>query len=383
MPPMRYRPKSWMANRLIYAWCMLAMIAISHESAKATMPPFQTAQPGYVYEFPRDHGSHDVFALEWWYVTGHVFTSDQRRFGYELTFFRRAIEDARAWQNASRWAIRQLYFAHIALTDVETGTFRYAEKLSRAGLGKAGARSGRLDTWIDTWFLRTSGSDHEEWQLSASAEDWAIDLTLRPFKPPVIHGRQGVSLKGQNGEASHYYSLTRLQTTGYVRLGDDRLSVQGESWMDHEFGAGAMSRNLVGWDWVSVQFENGYELMAYWLRRADGSFDAASSGTVVFPDGTVRHVSREAMRLTVLDIWQSPHSGARYPIRWRLEILPLGLEVTVTPLLVDQELRTSRSTYVTYWEGAVDVEGTMSGSRMHGHGYVELTGYAEPLQLAP
>ncbi|RMH35503.1 MAG: carotenoid 1,2-hydratase [Nitrospirae bacterium] len=381
--PILHGLRSWIANRFVSAWWMLAMIPIGHQSGVATMPSFQAAQPGYVYEFPRDHGSHDAFVLEWWYVTGHVFTADHRRFGYELTFFRRAVGDERVWQHPSRWAIRQVYLAHAALTDAETGTFRYDEKLSRAALGKAGAESGRLETWIDNWFLRASRPDHGEWQLSASADDWAIDFTLRPLKSPVIHGPQGISLKGQNGEASHYYSITRLQTTGHVRLGDDRLSVKGESWMDHEFGAGTLSRDLVGWDWFSVQFENRYELMVYWLRRADGTFDAASSGTLVFPDGTARNVPRDAMRLTVLDTWMSPHSGARYPIRWRLEILPFALQIEVTPVLVEQELRTSRSTQVTYWEGAVDIQGTMNGDSVRGRGYVELTGYAEPLQFLP
>lgn len=367
---------------VLLGWlCMAATIVPA--AANSAPIALQAVEPGYRFAFPRDHGSHDTFALEWWYVTGHLFASDGRRFGYELTFFRRAIDDARAWTNPSRWAIRQLYVAHLALTDEAAGTFQYAEKISRAGIGKAGASTGTLDTWIDRWVLRASDADPRQWQLRASTDEWAIDLTLTPRKPPVVHGHRGISLKGQEGQASHYYSVTRIQTTGALRLSDEVVPVTGWSWMDHEFGSGELSEAVIGWDWFSLQLDNHHEVMAYWLRRSDGTFDAVSSGTVVFPDGTTRHVTREDMDLTVLDSWTSPESGARYPSRWRLHVRPLDMQVDIVPIIADQELRTSRSTRVTYWEGAVEIAGTMKESPVQGQGYVELTGYAAPLTLSP
>ena len=340
------------------------------------------ARPGYVYAFPRDHGSHDDYGLEWWYFTGHVSDRSARRFGYEVTFFRKAVDDARVRNHPSRWALRHLYFAHLALTDVEGTTFRFSEKLSRAAFGKAGADSGRMKVWIDRWVLEPVTEDHHRLHLTTKDSGFGVDLTLTLTKPPVIHGREGISRKGADpGQASHYYSLTRLATRGTVWVGDKPFEVSGTSWMDHEFGSGSLGEDQVGWDWFSVQFDSNVELMLYLLRKRDGSHDPASSGTLILPDGTSRHLERGDFAVRTQDQWTSPLSRAQYPAKWTLEVPSVPLHVTVTPVLADQELRTENSTRVTYWEGAVDVQGHYREAPVAGNGYVELTGYANPLDL--
>ena len=346
---------------------------------KRANPAFQQALPGYQYRFPRDHGSHDNFLIEWWYFTGHVFSAQGRRFGYELTFFRRAIDDDRVRRNPSRWALHHLYFAHLALTDEDNDQFLYSEKMSRAGLGKAGADTGTLHTWIDQWSVQALTSDHRQFRLKANTPDFSINFEVTSQKPPVIHGLQGVSQKGEPlGQASHYYSLTRLATQGELGLKGEQFTVQGTSWMDHEFGSSDLGEGMVGWDWFSVQLESGYEIMAYWLRHSDGTFDPASSGTLIFPDGSAEHLTKDDLKLEILSYWESQESDTRYPSQWKLSVLPHHIQVTLVPRLANQELRTTKSTQITYWEGAVDVSGTFAEQHVSGMGYVELTGYTEP-----
>ena len=342
-------------------------------------PRFSPARPGYEYAFPRDHGSHEQFQTEWWYFTGHLLAVDGRRFGYELTFFRRGIDSPDVWNNPSAWAIRHLYFAHLALTDEAAEEFQFAEKVSRAGIKKAGAQADVLDVWIDRWSVRAVEPDHQKFHLLAQAETFSIDLTLEVRKPPVIHGTNGVSKKGQRAEhTSHYYSLTRLQTAGSVEVDGTSMAVEGLSWMDHEFGSADLAEGLIGWDWFSLQLENDHDIMAYGLRRADGTFDPASSGTLVLPDGSSKPLSLEDMQVTVQKHWTSPASGAHYPSEWTFAIPSENIELAIVPRLASQELITTRSTNIIYWEGAVKVSGVWKGQPIRGQGYVELTGYAEP-----
>ncbi|MDT7042462.1 lipocalin-like domain-containing protein [Candidatus Nitronereus thalassa] len=340
------------------------------------------AEPGYIYSFPSDHGSHDIYGLEWWYFTGHLFSDAGRRFGYELTFFRKALDLPHVQEKTSRWAMTQLYFAHFALTDVELKTFHIAEKLSRAGLGKAGADTGRLDVWIDQWAVRSASPDHQVFELRAAARGFGLDLQLNLEKAPVIHGQEGVSRKGaDSGQASHYYSLTRLATKGQVTVGDKAMKVSGQSWMDHEFGSGELGDDQVGWDWFSLQFDSQMELMVYLLRKQDGTYDAASSGTLIFPDGRSQHLQLKDVGIEVQKYWISPNSQARYPSQWVLKVPSAQLSLQIHPVLDNQELRTTKSTNVTYWEGAVDVNGQHRGRSVQGRGYVELTGYAGQLKM--
>ncbi len=343
---------------------------------------FSPATPGYTYAFPRDHGSHEQYQTEWWYFTGHVSASNGRRFGYELTFFRRGIDSPHVWTNPSKWAMRHVYLAHFALTDEQAGKFRVAEKISRAGVGKAGAKPDQLDVWIDRWQVVAVSPAHQQLHLQAEAENFSIDFIVESRKLPVTHGTHGVSYKGQkSGETSHYYSLTRLETTGSVHADGKMINVEGISWMDHEFGSGELASNLVGWDWFSIQLDNEHELMAYGLRHADGTFDPASSGTIVFPDGSSKAISFQKLNIEVSQHWISPVSQARYPNQWTLAMPDESIELALSPRMANQELVTARTTGVTYWEGAVDITGVWKGQDVHGQGYVELTGYAEPYSV--
>ena len=283
----------------------------------------------------------------------------------------------RAQPARSRWAVDQLYLAHAAISDLESGHFLYAEKISRAALGKAGADATRLHVWIDRWQTRAD-TDRDAQRLMADADGFTLALQLVPHAPPVIHGHDGISRKGAaHGQASHYYSLTRLETSGTVTVGDRAFEVSGVSWMDHEFGSGDLGERQIGWDWFSVQLDGGGELMIYLLRRDDGTFDPASSGTLIHADGRRQALSRDDVRVTALGSWVSGRSGARYPSRWRIEIPGEAVTLELAPQLADQELVTTRSTHVTYWEGTVTVEGRWRDRPLTGRGYVELTGYAK------
>jgi predicted secreted hydrolase len=337
------------------------------------------ALPGYHYRFPADHAAHERYRTEWWYYTGQLTATDGRRFGFELTFFRRGVPPDQVHTLPSKWSIQQLYLAHFALTDLGAGRFYYADKVSREGLGKAGAETGRLHVWVDRWFVLMDDTTAPSHRLRADTDDFAINLDVVPEKPPVLHGRDGISRKGADpGQASHYYSLTRLATEGQIRIGTETLAVTGLSWMDHEFGSADLGKNVVGWDWFSLQLSDSTELMWYSLRRADGSTDPVSSGTLVLADGRAQPLDAQELTINPLAYWTSPRSKGRYPQRWRLTAPAIGVDLTVESLLADQELDTARSTRVTYWEGAVSASGQARGAPVTGRGYVEMTGYAEP-----
>ncbi|MBX3123246.1 MAG: carotenoid 1,2-hydratase [Nitrospira sp.] len=359
---------------------LLAVLPVTAQAVATneTVHAFDMATPGYQYRFPHDHGAHERFRTEWWYYTGHVVAADGHRFGFELTFFRRGMPPDQVQTLPSRWSIQQLYLAHLALTDLDAGRFYYADKVSREGLGKAGADTDRLHVWVDRWSLLTNDPAASSHQLQAATDSVAINLTVIPKKPPVIHGHDGLSRKGADpGQASHYYSLTHLATEGQIRVGTETFAVTGLSWMDHEFGSADLGQNVVGWDWFSLQLSDSTELMWYSLRRADGSSDPVSSGTLVLADGRAHALDAQDLSIEPLAHWTSPRSNGRYPQRWRLTSATMGLDVTVESLLADQELDTARSTGVTYWEGAVSVSGQVRGAPVTGRGYVEMTGYAE------
>ena len=359
---------------------LLAVLPVTAQAVATneTVHAFDMATPGYQYRFPHDHGAHERFRTEWWYYTGHVVAADGHRFGFELTFFRRGMPPDQVQTLPSRWSIQQLYLAHLALTDLDAGRFYYADKVSREGLGKAGADTDRLHVWVDRWSLLSNDPAASRHQLQAATDSVAINLTVIPKKPPVIHGHDGLSRKGADpGQASHYYSLTHLATEGQIRVGTETFAVTGLSWMDHEFGSADLGLNVVGWDWFSLQLSDSTELMWYSLRRADGSSDPVSSGTLVLADGRAHALDAQDLNIEPLAHWTSPRSNGRYPQRWRLTSATMGLDVTVESLLADQELDTARSTGVTYWEGAVSVSGQVRGAPVTGRGYVEMTGYAE------
>jgi predicted secreted hydrolase len=350
--------------------------------ADPSSPTFQSATAGYRYNFPKDHGSHPSYRTEWWYYTGHLESKTGRSFGFELTFFRRGVPPEDIKTLPSKWSIKHIYLAHFAVTDITGKQFHFSEKLSREGLGKAGADESRLRVWIDDWRAEASTDPSGNHTLVARDQTHALALILEPAKPPVAHGSDGISRKGGgNGQASHYYSFTRLKTIGSLTINGEQFEVSGFSWMDHEFGSSDLGADQVGWDWFSIQLEDNTELMLYRMRRKDGSSDLASSGTIVSTDGRTRHLEVTDFEIESTATWTSSESKATYPSRWQLRFPALDLVLDVTPLFADQELRTSRSTKVSYWEGAVVVTGTKQGRPIKGQGYVELTGYAERLKM--
>lgn len=328
------------------------------------------AETGYRYDFPRDHASHDEYAIEWWYYTGNVETKQGRRFGYQLTFFRVGV--VREPDNHSRWAVRNLYMTHFAISDIEQKKFRSFERINRAGIGWAGADLSKYHVWNEDWEAQLDGKDH---LLTASEEDYQLNLRLAPAKPEAIHGENGISQKGASaGNASHYYSLTRLETSGRLVVGGESFEVSGVSWMDHEFGTSFLEEEEIGWDWFSIQLDDGRDLMIFQIRRRDGSIDPRSSGTLIDGSGRATRIGFGEFELSSSDVWRSPESGAAYPTKWIIK-LP-GMRLLVTAAMDDQELRTTESTGVVYWEGSVNVEGEAEGEKVRGRGYLEMTGYS-------
>lgn len=342
--------------------------------------PWKYATAGYKFEFPRDHASHPDYKIEWWYYTGNVKAADGRRFGYQVTFFRVGVDHTPS--NPSRWAIRDLQMTHLAVSDASGRRYRYSEKLSRGGPGLAGARSDQYYVWNDDWTaMLDTGSDprsgrRERHLLRASSPQAAINLMLEPGKPPAINGVNGISQKGaQAGNASHYYSLTRMPTTGTIAIDGEEFTVSGDSWMDHEFGTSFLEPEQRGWDWLSIQLSDGRELMLYQLRRADGSRDPRSSGTTVDRSGRTSHLANDDFTLTPGRRQFKSKNGAVYPIEWIVGIPSQRLALTVTTPLDDQELSLERSTGIAYWEGMIDVAGRSGGEPVTGSGYLEMTGY--------
>jgi predicted secreted hydrolase len=327
------------------------------------------------FSFPQDHGPHPEFRTEWWYYTGNLATAEGRRFGFQLTFFRSALAPEMP-ERGSTWATRQAWLAHFALSDIDGERFHAFERWSRGAVGLAGVQAAPFRVWVEDWSAEADGGPVFPMRLRAAQSEVALDLRLDPGKPPVLQGEKGLSRKSSEpGNASYYYSLSRMPARGTVRVGTETFTVTGAAWMDREWSTSSLGAGQIGWDWFALQLSDGTDLMLYQLRQTDGRPDPASSGSVVGPEGASRTVALRDFSLEVLDRWQSPDSGVQYPARWRLRVPSEGLELTVAPLLADQELDVS----FRYWEGAVAVEGTRRSAPVRGHGYVELTGYdAEP-----
>lgn len=344
---------------------------------------WQVALPGWTYAFPRDHGNHPEFKTEWWYFTGNLAAQDGRAFGYQLTFFRQGmIPNPEAHQ--SRFVTQDIKLAHFAVTDVTSDSFVYFQKVSRGAYGEAGFTDGNRLAWIDDWScellppLTNEGSmGGDRFRIRAKAAALVLDLTLTAAKAPVIHGSDGVSQKSSGeGRASHYYSLTRLKTEGTLTINQSEVSVSGLSWFDHEWATNQLAKDQVGWDWFSLQFADGSELMLFQLRKKNGESDAFSAGTFIAASGETKTISADEFVLTPTKFWENREKTGNYPIAWRIEIAKLSLNFQVTAIKKDQELRLEP---VVYWEGAVRAQGTREGHSLEGSGYLEMTGYAGPV----
>lgn len=325
------------------------------------------------FKFPADHGSHRDFRIEWWYYTGNLQTEAGRRFGYQLTFFRTGVQ--RDPSNPSQWVVEDLYTAHFAIADLQLEQHHSAQKSRRAGVGTAGAANDRLKVWNGSWSAIAEGERHH---LNADTDDFALDLQLSPGKGIVLQGDNGLSQKGAaTGNASYYYSLPRMPTVGVIEIEGTKHKVSGESWMDHEFSTSFLEQGQRGWDWLSMQLNDGSELMLYQMRRSDGSVDSHSSGTIVPPDGPASHLTAEEFTMLPGNAWRSSETGAEYPLTWKIEVPKLDLQLEVAPAFEAQEMATEATTGIAYWEGSVEANGKRGEAAITGRGYLELTGYTE------
>lgn len=343
-----------------------ASLTVSEAFAGPDIEGFQRATTPRPFHFPADHGPHPNYQTEWWYYTGNLQSEDGRQWGYQLTFFRRGITPTLD-DRPSTWATNSIYMAHFALTDVMGQQFFADERYARGGdLGLAGATADPYHVFVQDWSAQGTG---ETATLRANSDRIAIDLDLRSLKPPTLQGEEGNGLSqksSQEGNASFYYSLSRMATNGTITLDNTSYSVNGLSWMDHEWGTSALGGEQVGWDWFGLQLDDGREIMWGQLRRADGSLDVAH-GSLSAVDGTQTQLQQDDVTITVQETWTSPSTGVRYPSRWRIAIPKHDLLLDVQPRLADQELRLS---IFAYWEGSVQISGSVDG-----RGYVELTGY--------
>lgn len=323
--------------------------------------------------FPADHGAHPRYKHEWWYITGQAATEDDRRFGFQLTIFREAISPEPV-DRPSRWATSQLYLAHAAVTDIESGRYLSDERFARGALGLAGASAAPFHVWLENWEMhgRADGGNLEA-RIAADSEEFGFDLAIRSERPPVAHGDRGLSAKGSEGNASYYYSYPRLATRGAIRVDGESFAVTGSSWFDHEWSSSALADNQAGWDWFSLQLAGGEALMLFRLRDKSDAGRDFYSGTFVDAAGAATTLASEQITMEALDHWTSEATGVRYPVRWRLAIPELDLELATEPRLENQEFVHS----FRYWEGAVGVSGRRDGRAISGQGYVELTGYTE------
>lgn len=338
---------------------------------------FARAEGPMAFEFPKDQGAHNDFQTEWWYYTGNLATESGRRFGYQLTFFRRAIiSPSVRTDRLSEWGVEQVYLAHFAMTDVQNNRFYASEKVGRGAAGLAGALGEpAYEVWLDDW--RVVQVAENEYLMQAKTEQGAIELRLQNLKGEILQGDRGYSRKGEEvGNASYYISQTRLKTSGEIRLSGERFEVNGLSWMDHEFSTSALGEDQVGWDWFALQLNNDMEIMLFTLRKDDGSIDRFSSATLILPDGQTQLFLSDEFTVEVRDRWKSTKTGAVYPSEWVIRIPAVGLILNVQPLISEQELTLS---YV-YWEGAVFTEGSIGNQIVGGYGYVELTGYGQSMR---
>ncbi len=332
---------------------------------------YRVALPGHRFQFPLDHFAHPDFQTEWWYYTGNVHSAAGHRFGFELVFFRQGQRRG-APDNPSVWRVDDLYLAHLALTDIDGHRFLYRKRLNRAGPGLAGVNleDGRI--WNGNWEGRWDRATDLQ-TLAAVAEGIRFELRLTPRKPVVVHGVDGVSQTGDGaGHASYYYSFPLLEVQGVL----NGEAVSGTAWMDHEWFTNLLEPSQQGWDWFSIQLNDRTELMLFQIRRRDGSIDPHSSGTYIAADGRATALGRGDFELQPLEYWTSPHSGSRYPIKWRIAIPKLKIALECAAAIPEQELLAEDAAGPTYWEGAARYSGSSEGV-----GYLEMTGYGKPMKM--
>lgn len=355
-----------------YSWGMKWWVLVLICLVEIASADWRVALPGWRYRFPEDHASHAGFKTEWWYFTGNLKSAEGREFGYQLTFFRQGVREPGSGPVRSRFVVDDMKFAHFAVSDITNSRFHHFQSISRGAFGEAGFDDGARIAWIQDWVCERTGTNN--FRLKASEDGVAIDLQLTAEKEPVIHGRTGVSQKAEGeGRASHYYSLTRLATRGVVTVDGKPHEVSGTTWFDHEWATNQLAEHQKGWDWFSLHFVDGTELMIFQIRTEDGRSDPHSAGTFVFEDGTDVQIGQAGFSLEPVGWWRSAKTAANYPVEWRISVPALELSLDIKARFPGQELAAEP---FAYWEGAVRATGTRGGKEVEAVGYLEMTGYA-------
>ncbi len=365
------------------AWGRLAQ---AKSEAQATVPgpaaaQAPTASPAQApplvlaprtLRFPRDHGAHPELRTEWWYLTGQA-ASGERRWGFQVTFFRSRVDATRGMTSA--FAARELLFAHAAVTDLATGRLHHDQRIARAGFGVAQAGLADTDLRIRDWTLVRQPDGR--YLARVEGGDFALELDATPTQPLLLQGQDGLSRKGpEPTQASYYYSQPQLQVQGRLRLGKQASGVTGRAWLDHEWSEALLHPQAVGWDWVGMNLADGSALTVFQLRRADGSALWAG-GSWRAAGSAVQAFGPQAVRMVPTRHWSSPLTGTRYPVAWMVDT-PQG-RFQVEALADAQELDSRRSTGTVYWEGLSELRD--AAGRVLGQGYLELTGYGDPLRI--
>ncbi|MCC5885783.1 MAG: carotenoid 1,2-hydratase [Gammaproteobacteria bacterium] len=389
------------ARCLLLIWLLAAVPAGGEGGSSAAPPPGSDGRPGLdlgaliggdfgasadgqtgfavadaprVFVFPADHGPHPDFRSEWWYLVSHLKAPDGRDYGVQFTLFRQALApEVDVDAGDSRWRTRQVWMAHVAVSGPD-GVHRAGERFARDALGLAGVRAEPFAAWLEDWRLESIHPDQFfPLRLTAKVDDvprpFAVDLVFDGARGPILQGDQGFSRKSERaGNASYYYSYTRMAAQGQVRLDGDEVAVDGLGWMDREWSTSVLDPGQVGWDWFALHLDDGRDLMVFQIRRDDGSIDGASSGVIVAEDGSSEALTAADFSLEPLSSWQD-ETGAAWPVSWRLTVPALGISGRVEARHPDQLNRLA----VRYWEGRVCLDGPVPGC-----GYLEMTGYTGP-----
>ncbi len=360
----------------ILAPILLAMLSLFSSWASAAPPVFSDVRPPANLSFPRDYGAHPDFRTEWWYATGWLNTPDNKPLGFQVTFFRSATDHD--VNNPSRFAPTQLIVAHAALSDPDLGKLAHDQKIARAGFGLAHASEATTDLRLQQWTMQRQSDGR--YLIRLPAREFTLSLTLTPTQPLMRQGDAGYSRKGpKTSQASYYYSEPHLGVTGTVTRKGTPASVSGTAWLDHEWSSTVLDPRAVGWDWVGANLDDGSALMAFRIRRADGSA-LWQHAALRSKDGRIRQYRDDEIRFTPLRHWRSPRTGARYPVAMQIDTGKGNEKAawTLQPLQEDQELDSRQSTGAVYWEGAVRI---LNNSQPVGRGYFEMTGYLKALKL--